>query len=448
MLAYRAGYKRVAVCRADIIYQIGSRLIMRFRLYLGRALLLLLLLLFAAGLDADGALPQGEDRQPGRTDEPYSIQLGDRIAVFVLGRQDISGEYQVDMAGKIALPTIGNVVAVRLTTDQLGASISESAALATGESMAVSVTVGEYRPVYVLGDVKSSGSYAFMPGMTVLQAVAMAGGFFDTEQEAADQSMLRDGDEYWNLEAEHLVLSVRRQRLLAEKEGSEELTPPPELEARVADEPLLSALFDAEQQLLAKRRQELELKLQGYRRSRELFDTEAQALASQIEVQRRLKQLLEQQAKAVKDLMDKGMINRSIYLDMERQAAATKSDQRETQALLARAQQSSEAASQSALELEAERRQALEQAISDNARDLFRLERRMELSVPRNPGIRTDAIDCASDAGTSSAATASLRIIRRGKDGEEMVIRAERSDRLRPGDVIEVSIVCEDPAQG
>lgn len=413
--------------------------------YLGRALLLLLL--FAAGLDAHGAALQGDKRQAGQTDEPYAIQPGDRVAVFALGRQDISGEYQVDMAGRIALPTIGNVVAVGVTTEQLGASISESAALASGESMAVSVTVAQYRPVYVLGDVKASGAYAFMPGMTALQAVAMAGGFFDTEQEAADQSVLHDGDEYLNLEAEHLVLSVRRQRLLAEKEGSDELTLPPELDARVSEDPLLSALYDAEQQLLAKRREELELKLQGYRRSRELFETEAEALASQIEVQQRLQQLLEQQAKAVKDLMEKGMIDRSMYLDMERQATATKSDQRETEALLARAQQSSDAASQSALELEAERRQVLEQAISDNARELLRLERRMELSATRSPGVRTDVTDCASDPGTSSDAIARLKIIRRGKDREEMVLQAERSDRLRPGDVIEVSIVCNDPAR-
>lgn len=417
---------------------------MSFRSYLGRALLLLLL--FAAGLDTGAATRQGEDRQTGQTDAPYAIQHGDRVSVFVLGRQDISGEYQVDMAGRIALPTIGNVVAAGVTTDELGTSIAESAALATGESMAVSVTVAEYRPVYVLGDVKASGSYPFMPGMTALQVVAMAGGFFDTRQEAANQAVLGHGDRYRDLEAEHLVLTVRRQRLLAEKEGSDELVLPPELDARIADEPLLSALYDAEQQLLAKRREELRLKLKGYRRSSELFDEEVQALAKQIEVQKRLQELLKQQTEAVKDLMNKGMVNQSVYLDLERQTTTTKNDQRQTEAFLARAQQSSDVASQSALELEAERRQALEQTISENARELLRLERRMETAAIGNVGVWTEATDCASVLGASSTATAKLKITRRRKDRAESVINAERSDRLRPGDVVEVSIVCDDAA--
>ena len=417
---------------------------MSFRLYLGRALLLLLV---AAGVDAENSVPQAQDRQAEDIGAPYAIQAGDRVAVFVLGRQDISGEYQVDMAGRIALPTVGNVVAAGVTTDQLATNIAESTALTTGEPMAVSVTVAEYRPVYVLGDVKASGAYAFMPGMTALQAVAMAGGFFDTQQEAADQSVLGSGDRYRDLEAEHLVLSVRRQRLLAEKEGTDELVLPPELDGRIADEPLLAALYEAEQQLLIQRLEELRLKLEGYRRSSELFGQEVQALARQIEVQQRLQDLLQQQTAAVKDLMDKGIVNQSVYLDLERQTTETKKDQRETEAFLARAQQNSDAASQSALELEAERRQVLEQTISDNVREMLRLERRMELAAIGNPGIDTDAIDCASGPGASSAASARLRIIRLTKDREETVNAAKRSDRLRPGDVVEVSVICDDPVQ-
>lgn len=418
---------------------------MSFRSYLGRALLLLLV--FATGLDAGAAARQDEDHAAGKNDAPYSIQPGDRVSVFVLGRQDISGEYQVDMTGRIALPTVGNVAAAGITTDDLGTNIAESATLATGESMAVSVTVAEYRPVYVLGDVKASGAYTFMPGMTALQAVAMAGGFFDTRQEAADQAVRDDGDRYRDLEAEHLVLSVRRQRLLAEKEGNGELALPPELEERIADEPLLSALYDAEQQLLAKRREELRLKLDGYRRSSELFENEVQALAKQIEVQQRLQELLKQQTEAVKDLMNKGMVNRSMYLDLERQATATKNDQRETEAFVARARQSRDAASQSALELEAERLQALEQAISENARELLRLGRQMEAAAIGNVGITTEGIGCASGPAVSSTAIARIKIIRLGQDRVESVINAQRSDRLRPGDVVEVSILCSEPVQ-
>ena len=41
----------------------------------------------------------------------------------------------------------------------------------------VSVEVATYRPIYVLGEVNKPGQYPYQPGMTVVSAAAVAGGF-------------------------------------------------------------------------------------------------------------------------------------------------------------------------------------------------------------------------------------------------------------------------------
>jgi len=422
--------------------RIGRCLKMIFRSNHGQVLALLLV--FASGCGAVNA--SGEDVGGGNRQQKdaYSIQVGDRIRVFVLGREDISGEYQLDMAGNIALPTLGGITAEGLTTERLGEQIAKAVAQATGEVAAVSATVAEYRPVFVLGDVKSSGSYPFMPGMTALQSVAMAGGFFNSGQEVANGPIARDMGADRDLEAQYQVLSLRRLRLLAEKAGHEALELTPELEARVDAEPLLFAVSEAEEALLTKRRQEYELKLEGFRRSGELFDNEARALENQIEVQKQLQDLLNKQAAGVKSLMDKGMVDQSVYLNLESQVAETKNGQRETEAFLARARQSSDAARQGALELEAARQQELEQSISDNAKELLGMQRRMQLSGMSGTGFNANAVHCAARPGAGLAASAEINIVRAGTMGKEMTIAADGSARLRPGDVVEVRIRCED----
>jgi polysaccharide export outer membrane protein len=107
----------------------------------------------------------------------YRLSPGDKVKVNVFNEPDFSGEFQVSDAGSIAFPLIGEVPAA-------GASIAEFksrlAARLRGNVVRnpqVSVDVSDYRPVNVLGEVRNSGQYAFRPGLTVQDAIAMAGGY-------------------------------------------------------------------------------------------------------------------------------------------------------------------------------------------------------------------------------------------------------------------------------
>jgi polysaccharide export outer membrane protein len=111
------------------------------------------------------------------TDGPYTLSAGDRLRIIVFGQDNLSNSYAVDGAGRISLPLIGLVQAGGLTTTQLERSIEGKLRNGFLREPRVAVEVEQYRPFFVLGEVTTSGQFPFVNGMTVQNAVAIAGGF-------------------------------------------------------------------------------------------------------------------------------------------------------------------------------------------------------------------------------------------------------------------------------
>lgn len=107
----------------------------------------------------------------------YTLGSGDKVRVTVFGHEDLSGEFEVDGSGNVSLPLIRNVKAEGLTVRQLEQTIAERLSPDYLLNPSVSVEVLNYRPFYIYGEVTKPGSYPFVNGMTVVNAVAMAGGF-------------------------------------------------------------------------------------------------------------------------------------------------------------------------------------------------------------------------------------------------------------------------------
>jgi polysaccharide biosynthesis/export protein len=108
---------------------------------------------------------------------PYVLDAGDKLRVVVFGQEGLSNSYAVDGAGKIAIPLIGSVEARGKTTNELAKSIGARLRAGYVREPHVAVEVETYRPFFILGEVTGAGQYAFVNGMTVETAVAIAGGF-------------------------------------------------------------------------------------------------------------------------------------------------------------------------------------------------------------------------------------------------------------------------------
>jgi polysaccharide export outer membrane protein len=109
----------------------------------------------------------------------YHLGSGDKIHISVFGQADLNGDFAVDGAGNVQLPLIGQVHAAGLTVAQFQKEITVKYADGFLVNPNVQVDVSGYRPFYIIGEVKTPGQYAYVNGMSILNAVALAGGYSD-----------------------------------------------------------------------------------------------------------------------------------------------------------------------------------------------------------------------------------------------------------------------------
>jgi protein involved in polysaccharide export with SLBB domain len=108
----------------------------------------------------------------------YKLAAGDVISIRVFGEDDLSREkIRLSDAGTIPYPVLGEVRALGLTTGDIERSIIAGLSGRYLINPKVSVTIEEYRPFYINGMVERPGGYPFQPGLTVLKASSLAGGF-------------------------------------------------------------------------------------------------------------------------------------------------------------------------------------------------------------------------------------------------------------------------------
>ncbi len=116
---------------------------------------------------------------PATTFEPsdYVLGSGDKLRLIVFGEDSLGGEFVVAGTGKVSLPLIGDVQAAGKTVRDFQDTVR--AALANGylRDPRVSAEVTNYRPFYILGEVNKPGDYPYLNGLTVVNAIATAGGF-------------------------------------------------------------------------------------------------------------------------------------------------------------------------------------------------------------------------------------------------------------------------------
>lgn len=135
-----------------------------------RALLGLCLWLLAAGLAAQPA-------PPGASDSTYKLDSGDVVRISVFNQPDLSGDYTLDGDGRFSMPLIGSVEAGGLTPAELEALLVDRFKPDYLVNPRIFIQVMNYRPYYLMGEVRGTGAFPYKAGMTYLTAIANAGGF-------------------------------------------------------------------------------------------------------------------------------------------------------------------------------------------------------------------------------------------------------------------------------
>lgn len=171
----------------------------------------------------DGALSSG------RAD--YKIMPGDVVGLSVIGVPDLTADAPVEADGRAVLPLLGPVKVGGLSAEEATARVRAilpgkefNRRLSDGRDIPVilspeqvSLTVAEYRPVYVNGDVGRPGALAYQPDLTIRKAIAFAGGLGRAGTEPDDPAVLGEvTGEYRSLSVENAHWQETVVRLQAE----------------------------------------------------------------------------------------------------------------------------------------------------------------------------------------------------------------------------------------
>jgi polysaccharide biosynthesis/export protein len=107
----------------------------------------------------------------------YRVGAGDRLAIKVVGEQDLTGEYVVDATGVLSMPYVQSVTVAGLNTGQIEQLVVRKLRAGYLRDPKVSVQAISLRPFYIMGEVTTGGSFPYQPGITVQNAIAIAGGY-------------------------------------------------------------------------------------------------------------------------------------------------------------------------------------------------------------------------------------------------------------------------------
>lgn len=119
----------------------------------------------------------GEDSFAQAVHKGYLLSTDDVVNIKVYNEEQLTGQYRIDAVGQILMPLIGEVDAMSKTAGELAQEIERKLRDGYLKRPSVSAEIASFRPYYLLGEVRSPGYYSYAYGLSVIKAVAVAGGY-------------------------------------------------------------------------------------------------------------------------------------------------------------------------------------------------------------------------------------------------------------------------------
>jgi polysaccharide export outer membrane protein len=254
--------------------------------------------------------------------QAYRLGVGDKLAITVYGQPDLSGDSTVDQSGNIRLPMIGDISAINLTLGELEGSISRAFAQGFVRDPMVSIRVAEFSPIYVLGMVRIPGLYPYREGLSVLGAIARAGGIGTSESQQSGllSNLLQAEERVRLLEISRVALVTRRARLTALQNGQDRIDFP-DLSGVVVDPARIAQIRDGEQVAFKAEREALQQETEALQNQIPRLEAEIASLSHQLELEQQQRNLHHELVADYDQLNKTGLARKSTYIEVRREEA-------------------------------------------------------------------------------------------------------------------------------
>lgn len=358
----------------------------------------------------------------------------------------LNDEFTVSAGGSLSLPFVGQIRAAGLTPNSLAYAISDRLMrnMGLGRRPDAAVEVVQYRPFYIVGHVMQPGEFPYRPGVTVLQALSIAGGLRTKEEGIGrfEREMIQGRGDVGLLGLENVNLLARKARLEAELKDAEEIEFPSGLISRREDS-AIALLMEQEVSIFQARREGQHTQVRALENLRAFLEKELASLDAQLVFRDRQIGSIQKELSDVSSLVSKGLAAAPREMSLERALAQYQSERLTAETSLLRARQEISRTEIAILELRNRYKnevtvmlretQAQIDALGRKAETALQLLHESETVVPRLLARRAQA-----------AQAKPVYAIVRTTNGRSEELPATETTMLSPGDTLTVEIPMPD----
>ncbi|MCF3935160.1 polysaccharide export protein [Acuticoccus sp. M5D2P5] len=378
---------------------------------------------------------------PAAAQVDYRLAVGDIVEFDILNDDDAPRKFVIDNNGEVQLPFVGGVRIADLRISEAHDAITDSY---VGNEILVdpmiSLSIAEYRPVFVLGDVKTPGSYGFQPLMTVEQVIGLAGGvstLLNNEEERILSRATMRG-QLQSIEADIARQAVWIARVRAQLAGRNSIAEDdlPTIAGIELDPEFVGQLKVTEEKIISVEASAFAQDTGALKASVKAATNEVELIEKLVENQEKTIAFYEEEVDRSKQLQDRGLTARAEVGRRGQELMNAQSGLLQIYGEISRARRNQGELERSLAQKIAERTQTLLQDQQERQLMLEKLTKEYR-SVEGQLSLLTSW----SEAESVRASTAKVFMsIRRNTGGTSTVIKAGPTTGLAPGDTLTVTV--------
>jgi len=348
----------------------------------------------------------------------------------------LSGDFLVSDQGTIGLPVVGSLdVGGRTSTEvaaQISAALHDKMGLISPPD--VSVEIAQYPSIYVVGAVTTPGAYQFRPDLTVLQAVAVAGGRYRPPLEKAGQSDISLLGELNTIRTGKLRHVGRIARLQAELAGDEQISFPAELTGN-DDRDLVNEVMTMERTLFTARANEMARQVDKLAELRDMYTNELDIMAAKSKDSGQEITQTEAEVAKITKLAEQGIVTSSRWSELRRVLGQMRSEHAQGDIEAMRARQSLSESARQEFAIQDQHQTEVATQLRDAQSELAELKSR-EYTIRRL--LQADSTIVLKEAPVGGSDLKFVIVRQDQQNSDEL--DASESTKLVPGDVLKVQV--------
>jgi protein involved in polysaccharide export with SLBB domain len=356
-------------------------------------------------------------------------------------------DYTVGASGRLGLPLVGEIDVTGMTTAQLSNAIGDRMQQRIGLASPpdVAIEIIECRPIYLVGQIEKPGAFAYRPGLTVLQAIALAGGLRRPQLGSRlERELIATRSDMVSGMSELRAVIARKARIETELQGGRDVRFPEQLN-RVAAVDGVALLMQQERAIFTARTNAYNNQINALQQLSKYLDEEFKYLNGQLATHKSIVGFSQVELDGIALLAQKGLATQSRKLGLERNMAQLQSDRLRLETAIAGNRQEFSKAALGLVDLKAKRDIELASDLRATQSKLEETTRRIETGRQLIDEATSFGMLQVTDQLRESGPEAGYTILRNER-ARMTEIRAGETTALLPGDTVKVSLSVEPSA--